>query len=187
MVMSGKIFSYPESLKSLKILISARYGGHDVKMDQDFEFGVTESSQQFLDKFPLGKVPCVELSCGQRLDESNSAAWLLSPDTMTGGGDKTVQSEVIRWVSLVDLEVTPAASNWVYPLIGVMSDQSNMERGRQDLIKFLRYLNNHLRLKTWLVGERISLADISVCTSLLLVFTNKQAMSDELKVNNFII
>ena len=180
--MQGKLLSYPENLKALKILISAKYGGHDISLDEGFLFGETNTSPQFLSKFPLGKVPCVELSSGQKLDESNSAAWLLAPDTMTGAGDRQVQSEVIRWFSLVDLEVTPAASNWVYPLLGILKDQSNMERGRQDMIKFLRYLNHHLRLKTWLVGERISLADITLCSSLLLLFSNKQAMDDTTRV-----
>ena len=31
---------------------------------------------------------------GRLLDESNSAAWLLSPESMLGGGDKATQAEV---------------------------------------------------------------------------------------------
>ena len=31
---------------------------------------------------------------GRLLDESNSAAWLLSPESMLGGGDKAAQAEV---------------------------------------------------------------------------------------------
>ena len=39
-------------------------------------------------------MPCVELGDGRLLDESNSAAWLLSPESMLGGGEKAVQAEV---------------------------------------------------------------------------------------------
>ena len=39
-------------------------------------------------------MPCVELGDGRLLDESNSTAWLLSPESMLGGGDKTAQAEV---------------------------------------------------------------------------------------------
>ena len=39
-------------------------------------------------------MPCVELGDGRLLDESNSATWLLSPDSMLGGGEKAVQAEV---------------------------------------------------------------------------------------------
>ena len=173
MSLQGKVFSYPESFRSLKILIAAKYGGHDLSLDPDFVFGDTNLSKEWLAKFPLGKVPGVELSGGQTMDESNSAAWLLCPDNMTGGGDKNIQSSILRWISLSDLEVTPASCNWVYPRAGLMPASPDMERGRADLLRFLTWLNTELRLRTWLVGERITLADISLMSSLLLVFSNK--------------
>ena len=40
------------------------------------------------------QVPCVELGDGRLLDESNSAAWLLSPDSMLGADEKAAQAEV---------------------------------------------------------------------------------------------
>ena len=40
------------------------------------------------------QVPCVELGNGKLLDESNSTAWLLSPESMLGGGEKAAQAEV---------------------------------------------------------------------------------------------
>ena len=137
-------------------------------------------TQEFLNKFPRGKVPCVELSGGQLLDESNAAAWWLCPDNMTGSGDREAQSSILRWISLAELEVTPAACSWVYPLAGVMPASPDMDRGRQDVLAFLSWLDGELRLRTWLVGERISLADISLMTSLLLVFTN--ALDPAMKV-----
>ena len=173
MSLQGKVFSYPESFRSLKILIAAKYGGHDLSLDPGFVFGETNLSPEWLAKFPLGKVPGVELSGGQTMDESNSAAWLLCPDTMTGAGDKNIQSSILRWISLSDLEVTPASCSWVYPRAGLMPASPDMERGRADLLRFLTWLNTELRLKTWLVGERITLADISLMASLLLVFSNR--------------
>ena len=173
MSLRGKVFSYPESFRSLKILIAAKYGDHDLSLDPGFVFGQTNLSKEWLAKFPMGKVPGVELSDGQTLDESNSAAWLLCPDNMTGGGDKNTQSSILRWISLADLEVTPASCNWVYPKAGLMPASPDMERGRADLLRFLTWLNTELRLRTWLVGERITLADISLMSSLLLVFNNK--------------
>ena len=81
-------------------------------------------------------MPCVELGDGRLLDESNSAAWLLSPESMLGGGGKAAQAEVtqpsriclfliltpqvVKWMSLADNEATPAACNWVYPIIGIL-------------------------------------------------------------------
>ena len=183
MTQTGKVYSYPENFRSLKILISASYGGHDLSVDKEFQFGVTDLSKQYLSKFPLGKVPCVELSGGQLLDESNSACWLLCPDSMTGAGDKVVQSNIIRWMCLADQEVTPAACNWVYPLLGLMPVSPHMDRAKTELVKIMTWLNEQLRLKTWLVGERISLADICVASSMLLVFNNN-VLDLTLKVKN---
>ena len=97
--MSGKLFSYPENFRALKVLICSKYGGHDVKLDSDFQFGTTNLTKQFLSKFPLGKVPCVELDTGQLMDETNSMAWQLCPGEMTWEQDKEKQAEVIRLIS----------------------------------------------------------------------------------------
>ena len=43
------------------MLIAAKYAGHDIQLDPDFEFGVTDKSAEFLKKFPMGKIPTVEL------------------------------------------------------------------------------------------------------------------------------
>ena len=102
MSLGGKVYSYPENFRALKILIAAKYGGHDVRIDPEFKFGSSNLSQTFLAKFPLGKVPSVELNSGKLLDESNSAAWLLAPPAMTGGDDRETQSSVLRWVCLTE-------------------------------------------------------------------------------------
>jgi len=166
----GKLFSYPENLKALKILIAAKYGGHNVQLDSSFKFGVDNLTPAFLKKFPHGKVPCVELGDGRLLDESNSAAWLLSPESMLGGGEKAAQAEVVKWMSLADNEATPAACNWVYPIIGILEPSPAQERGRSDILNLFSNWNSTLRSRTWLVGERISLADVALATSLYLVF-----------------
>ena len=45
MNVKGKVYSYPENFRALKILVCAKYGGHDVGLDQKFRFGVTNSSK----------------------------------------------------------------------------------------------------------------------------------------------
>ena len=61
MKFKGKVSSYPENYRGIKILISAKYGGHDVDLDEEFQFGVTNLTSKYLDTFPRGKVPSVEL------------------------------------------------------------------------------------------------------------------------------
>ncbi len=48
-------------IRIFQVLISASYGGHTINLDPDFQFGKTEKSEDFLKKFPLGRVPALEL------------------------------------------------------------------------------------------------------------------------------
>merc|ERR1719187_2930683 len=68
--------------------------------------------------------------------------------------------------------------------MGVLpASHPGQERGRQDLLRFLQMVNQELRLRTWLVGERISLADITLACSLLLVMTHCEV--DRVKLPHF--
>ena len=61
MKFKGKVSSYPENFRGIRILISAKYGSHDVDLDNQFQFGVTNLTKKYLETFPRGKVPSVEL------------------------------------------------------------------------------------------------------------------------------
>merc|ERR1711962_1240110 len=58
---------------------------------------------------------------------------------------------------------------------GIMQYNKNAtERAKEDIKGVMKALNDHLLAKTFLVGERISLADIAVCCTLLSLY--KQVM-----------
>lgn len=50
------LYTYPENFRAYKALIAAQFSGANVKVAPGFEFGVTNKSEAFLKKFPLGKV-----------------------------------------------------------------------------------------------------------------------------------
>ena len=55
--------------------------------------------------------------------------------------------------------------------MGIMQfNKQNHERAKDELNHILQLLNNYLRTRTYLVGERITLADIAVACDLLLLF-----------------
>jgi elongation factor 1-gamma len=55
--------------------------------------------------------------------------------------------------------------------MGIMHyNKQNTDRAKDDITKALSVLNQHLETRTFFVGERISLADISVATSLALLY-----------------
>ena len=53
------LYTYPESFRSYKILIAAKYSDAEMRVvsePPEFELGKTNKSEAFLSKFPLGKV-----------------------------------------------------------------------------------------------------------------------------------
>merc|ERR1719309_505361 len=78
------------------------------------------------------------------------------------------QAQVVAWMNFADNEILPASCTWVFPCLGIMQfNKGNTERAKEDVQKALGALDAHLLTCTYLVGERISLADISVCCTLL--------------------
>merc|ERR1719145_225091 len=49
-------------------------------------------------------------------------------------------------------------------------NKNQTDRAKEDVKSALEYLNTHLLTKTFLVGERVSLADIAVCCTMLSLF-----------------
>ncbi|XP_042211297.1 uncharacterized protein LOC121858733 isoform X1 [Homarus americanus] len=167
MAASGTLYTYPENFRAFKVLISAQYSGSKVNVDSNFVFGETNKSEAFLKKFPLGKVPAFETSDGKCIFESNAISWAVANEQLRGKSAMD-QAQIVSWMNFADNEILPASCTWVFPCLGIMQfNKGNSERAKEDVKKALGALNTHLLPRTFLVGERISLADISVCCTLL--------------------
>merc|ERR1712045_856945 len=152
-------------------LIAAKYSGAQVTVAKDFVFGETNKSAEFLKKFPLGKVPAFVGSDGLILTESNAIAYYVANDELRGGSDATARAQVMQWMCWADNEVLPAACNWVFPTLGIMQfNKTQTERSKEDIKAALKLLNDQLLTKTFLVGERISLADIAVACVMISLY-----------------
>merc|ERR1712201_67345 len=171
-MVAGKLYTYPDNFRAQKALIAAKYSGADVKIADDFVFGDTNKTPQFLSKFPLGKVPAFEGSDGTLLTESNAIAYYVANDELRGGSDALTRAQVVQWMCMADQEVLPAACTWVFPTLGIMQFNKNAtERAKEDIKAALKTLNDHLLTRTFLVGERLSLADIAVACTMLSLYT----------------
>jgi len=167
---AGTLYTYPENFRAFKALIAAQYSGAKIKVlsqPPDFKFGETNKGEAFLRKFPLGKVPAFESDDGVILSESNAIAYYVANDALRGASI-TDAAYVRQWVDFADHEILPASCTWVFPCMGIMQcNKQNTERAKEEVKKALSVLNRHLETRTYLVGERISLADISVLCTLL--------------------
>ena len=87
------------------------------------------------------------------------------------GQTLTEQSEVLQWIEYSDREIHPVSTTLVYPCMGILQfNKNNNERAKVELANVLHLLNEHLRTRTYLVGERITLADVTLTCNLLLLF-----------------
>jgi len=178
----GTIYTYPQSFRAYKGLIAAQYSGAEVKVvssPPDFVMGETNASSEFLAKFPTGKVPAFESQDGsERLFESNAIALFLANDQLKGKSPNS-RAQIQQWIGFAENEILPPACSWVFPILGIMPrNDKEMAIGKENLGKALVILDAHLLKHTFLVGQRISLADVVLTCNLLLPFEHALRLSD---------
>lgn len=165
--MTIKLFTDQGNPAAWKILVAAKYAGVLIESPK-FEYGVDNKTPEFEKKSPLGKVPVLESHEGV-IFEPNAAARFVarqSKSSLVGATDFEA-AQVDQWIEFSVSEIDLPASVWVFPILGYIQNNAvATQRAKGDIRKVLDILNNHLADRTFLVGERISLADIVVATSL---------------------
>uniref|UniRef100_A0A8C4REL5 Valine--tRNA ligase n=1 Tax=Erpetoichthys calabaricus TaxID=27687 RepID=A0A8C4REL5_ERPCA len=116
------------------------------------------------------RLPCLVTSDGLIISGAAAVGFVLFPEHLSSSGEKN-SSLVRQWLSFSENEIIPASCAWTFPVLGVVnSSKQIIDRAEADLKKILNVLDMHLKLRTYLVGESITLADISVACALLLPF-----------------
>ncbi|RUS18573.1 hypothetical protein BC937DRAFT_88602 [Endogone sp. FLAS-F59071] len=193
MVPIGKIYTYPGNPRVAKSQIAAAYNGLEVEIPP-FQFGTDNKSADFLAKFPLGKVPAYEGADGTRLFESSAIAYYIAAykdDTTLFGRTKAEAGLVHQWIHFADNEFSKNVSTWIAPIRGYLPfNKSAHDTAVESIKRALSVLNKTLLTQTYLVGESITLADISVACSLVhpykMVF-DKEFRKDYKNVNRWFL
>uniref|UniRef100_T1JND6 Elongation factor 1-gamma n=1 Tax=Strigamia maritima TaxID=126957 RepID=T1JND6_STRMM len=170
---SGTLYTYPGNFRAYKILIAAEFSGVKVKTVSEapaFVLGQTNKTEEFLKKFPLGKVPAFETTDGRNVFESNAIAYYVGNEQLRGTSPID-QALIQQWINVADNEILPSSCTWVFPCFGIMQyNKQATDRAKDDIKRVLALLNNHLSTRTYLVGERITQADITMCCALLQLY-----------------
>lgn len=182
----GTLHSFENNFRSLKILLAAKYSGKEVKLSDQFELGQTNKTPEFLAKFPLGKVPALDLPewvmsrqegrPSQGLTESNAIAYYVANDALRGGHEDIERARVLQWMFFADNELVPAVFNYLFPLLGLLPEAKST--AKPELCSLLKVLNDYLQDRVYLVGETITLADLTVASSLIPLFQHGLDESD---------
>jgi len=164
-----KLYTYPGNFRAFKALIAAQYNGVDIEVP---EFKMMEDNQtpEFLAKNPLGKVPLLETDQGC-IFESNAISRYIArirSDTELYGVSFFESGQIDSWIDFCAHELELPATMWFYPIFGYMPfNAAATAKAKEDLKKALEVLDTHLLHRTYLVGDKITLADITVASALV--------------------
>jgi elongation factor 1-gamma len=157
---AGTLYTYPESFRALKIRVAAAYSGFNLKV---VEVNANDKHHE--------KVPSFETNDKKvELIETNAIAFYVANDQLRGVSVED-RARVLQWLNWGSNDVASAVASWVYPSLSLVeSTPQAVAHAKNDLKKIFEFLNKFLQTRTYLVGERLTLADISLAADLLLAY-----------------
>lgn len=148
------IYCNEGSVKSYLVQIAARYAGKSLKVQNH----TNDTRQQ-------GSVVYEDGSTS--LSDGNAIAFYLANSQLKGSSLLT-QSQVLQWLSIADNSLLPSVCGWVLPATSAANKpKESMNEARNSLLKEVDALNKALANGTFLVGDKVTLADIAVFAALL--------------------
>ncbi|XP_006885964.1 PREDICTED: elongation factor 1-gamma-like [Elephantulus edwardii] len=165
---AGTQYTYPEHWRAFKVLNAAQYSGAQVGVlsaPPHFHFGHTNRTPEFLCKFPADKVPAFEGDDRFCVFESSVIACYVSNDELRGSTPEAA-AQVVQWVSFADSNIVPPASTWVLPTLAIMRHKQASENAKEEVRRILGLLDLRLKTRTFLVSERVNLAEFTVVYTL---------------------
>ncbi|KAL6707525.1 elongation factor EF-1 gamma subunit [Coniothyrium glycines] len=158
----GKLYSYTGNPRTTSLLAVAKENGLDIEVvETEPAKGV---STEYLKLNKLGKVPTFEGADGFVLSECIAiAVYLASQNEKTSLLGKTKQdyATILRWMSFANTEVLTPLGGWFRPILGRDPyNKKNVEDSQKAALKAIHVLEEHLLTHTYLVAERLTLADL---------------------------
>ncbi|TLS21748.1 uncharacterized protein PpBr36_09285 [Pyricularia pennisetigena] len=102
-------YSWPTDPRVARVQAIGKLGGLEIVSHPDFQMGVTNKSEEFLAKFPLGKIPVMETADGFCIAESAAMAYYAAAagnlaDQLLGTDAKT-KGKIMEWAFFADTEL----------------------------------------------------------------------------------
>lgn len=114
----------------------------------------------------------METKEGALFESSALAYYLAAHKEELVGKTAFEKASIVQWISFADSELYAAFAAWYYPIMGwATSDKAAHMKTVVPVEKLLGTLNEILASRTYLVGEKITLADIILASNLVPAFT----------------
>lgn len=170
-MVKGKLYGNKDNFRTQKVLIAAKLGSAELQLAGEVPPA---------DKFPLGVTPAFEGDVNLFGAESIAIH-------VAGCADTCAKScaEVVQWLQWAEGSLLPTVLGYVLPSVSVAHlDKKVVDSYKAEFLALLTHLDQALISKTFLVGERFSLADISVALDLLPAFQHVLDASMRKKFGN---
>ncbi|KAJ5873453.1 Elongation factor 1-gamma 2 [Penicillium subrubescens] len=170
----GKLYGLPENGRTISVLVAAKHNDLDLELVKTQPNSAVNTSAEYLKIQPLGKIPAFEGANGFTLSEVIAIAiYVTSQNEKTTLLGKTKQdyASIVRWMSFANGELLPKVGSWYRPLLGLDGyNKKTVDEAAKAAQKTIAVLEQHLTANTYLVGERITLADLFTASLLTRAF-----------------
>lgn len=122
-------------------------------------------SREFLAMNPNGKIPVLELDDGRCLTESNAILNYLAASSDLVPADRYEYAQVLQWQFFEQYSHEPyiAVARFIEKFLGLPDDRKTEYESKQaGGHKALAVMEQQLAITPYLVGERLTIADISL-------------------------
>jgi len=151
------VMTGPRSSSScLSVLVTAAYTSQEVQFNPSESFSLTAGPVSLSE--PVSSCLYLATAAGQ---------------TQLSGVTAADQASVLQWLLYSGGDLHHSVGGWVVPTLESCegANQGTVNRSKSDLLGRLAALDQYLVTRTFLVGERISLADLGMAVTLLPAFT----------------
>ncbi|KAH0834077.1 hypothetical protein J3R83DRAFT_11361 [Lanmaoa asiatica] len=180
----GKLYSVPQNRQTKVVRSVAALGGLELEIVADYKHFEDNKKPDFLAKFPHGKIPAFEGPNGFNLTEGAAIARYfatLSPNSNILGTSIEEQALIEQWIHFAESEIDIPTqfvtqmlkgifvyNKAVRPSIPHIENLTSLQIHNTLIERQMRALNTleaHLSTRTFAVGERITLADITIASA----------------------
>jgi glutathione S-transferase len=160
-----RLYNDQDSGNSYKIrLLLTQLGIPFERIDIDLVGGETRT-ERYRARNPLGQAPFVEFDDGRVLAESNAILWYLAEGSAFLPADRWTRAQTLQWMSFEQYRIEPNIGTprfWI-TMLGLGEERRvEIERKREAGRLALRVLDRHLAGRTFVVGERCTIADMAL-------------------------
>ncbi|KAJ9063458.1 hypothetical protein DSO57_1000048 [Entomophthora muscae] len=162
----GKLHGRIGNPRFSKVMVTAAYSGVSLETSEGFQMGKTNREPEYLAKFPLGQIPGLETADGKILTESSAISQYVAEQKENNtllGANPWERALIQKFILFSEAQLMPKSLEILYMIWGIADKDTQVALKAYERLDILwADLDRQLKDKHFLVGERLTLADIDV-------------------------